>query len=147
MRLCEDTRYEIRSLFLRPYDGWHLENLGLCNSGIDYYPTSYCLGTLTIEYGNPMVENISTELGYDFQSLCGEVGGTFGLMLGLCLLDFVSLKQWNKWLLRFFKAVLWCVFLYWLWNEGLCTEWFRAIEWHFASLPFDQGIHAHQSVI
>ena len=117
MRLCEDTRYEIRTLFLRPYDGWHLENLGLCNSPIyNYFTTYFCLGTLTIEYGNPMVENISTELGYDFQSLCGEVGGTFGLMLGLCLLDFVSLKQWNKWLLGLFKAVLWCVFLYWLWN-------------------------------
>jgi hypothetical protein len=95
MRLCEDTRYEIGTLFLRPYDGWHLENLGLCNSGIENVPTSFCLGTLTIEYGNPMVENISTELGYDFQSLCGEVGGTFGLMLGLCLLDLVSLKQWK----------------------------------------------------
>ena len=30
-------------------------------------------------------------------------------------------------------------------NKGLCTESIRAIQRYFASLPFDQGVHAHQS--
>ena len=30
-------------------------------------------------------------------------------------------------------------------NEGLCTESTRAILRYFASLPFDQGVQAHQS--
>ena len=30
-------------------------------------------------------------------------------------------------------------------NEGLCTESIRAIQRYFALLPFDQGVHAHQS--
>ena len=30
-------------------------------------------------------------------------------------------------------------------NEGLCIESIRAIKRYFASLPFDQGVHAYQS--
>ena len=30
-------------------------------------------------------------------------------------------------------------------NEGLCTELIRVIQQYFALLPFDQGVHAHQS--
>ena len=30
-------------------------------------------------------------------------------------------------------------------NEGLCTESIRTILRYFASLPFDQGVQAHQS--
>ena len=72
-----------------------------------------CSGTTTLEYTGYMVENINTELGYDIQSLSGEIGGTFGLMLGVCLLDLFTLWQLNKWILRFFKLMLWIAFLYW----------------------------------
>ena len=34
-------------------------------------------------------------------------------MLGVCLLDLLTLWQLNKWILRFFKLVLWIAFLYW----------------------------------
>ena len=30
-------------------------------------------------------------------------------------------------------------------KEGLCPELIRGIQRYFASLPFDQGVHAHQS--
>ena len=34
-------------------------------------------------------------------------------MLGVCLLDLFTLWQLNKWILRFFKLILWIAFLYW----------------------------------
>ena len=104
-----DDTWSIGS-FLLGLDTNLYQVLGLCH-GLPNHPD--CSGTTTLEYTSYMVENINTELGYDIQSLSGEIGGTFGLMLGVCLLDLFTLWQLNKWILRFFKLILWIAFLYW----------------------------------
>lgn len=113
IKLCEVTRYDDASIAVTSMVGLDTtlyQVLGLCH-GMPNYPD--CSGTTTLEYSSYMVENINTELGYDIQSLSGEIGGTFGLMLGVCLLDLFTLWQLNKWILRFFKLMLWIAFLYW----------------------------------
>ena len=87
IKLCEVTRYDHILTGAKTshmtVDNTLYKVLGLCH-GYQFHPE--CSGTTTLEYTSYMVENINTELGYDIQSLLGEIGGTFGLMLGLCLL-------------------------------------------------------------
>ena len=114
MKLCEVTSYDDYSYSEIRTDHVLYHLLGLCPQELTI--GQGCYGTTTLEYTSYMVENINTELGYDIQSLSGEIGGTFGLMLGVCLLDLFTLWQLNKWILRFFKLMLWIAFLYWQLN-------------------------------
>ena len=111
LKLCKVTRYDTYyDDIMNGVDSALYNVLGLCPGA----PLNLdCLGTTTLDYASYTVENVNTELGYDIQSLFGEIGGTFGLMLGVCMLDLFTLWQLKKWILSFFKLILWIAFLYW----------------------------------
>ena len=51
---------------------------------IDFPSEKYLM---QLRLGSPIIESSNTVLGYDVQNLIGEVGGTFGIAIGICILD------------------------------------------------------------